>query len=491
MRAVGCELVMEERRGGGRLPLEKALSLGRPVILGSFRGEGGPQRVVGVEAYSSPEMFFWRWLSISPIPHPHPSPISIPIPTRWYGAPGPFLLRIDRSGFNLSWHVFPRRVPSLHQQQHQSPSPSTVDAMVTLTPNRRGHGRHGVLMLSAALLLCCVLFAQPAAASAGDRLPEFKECIKVCPLLPPRPSVSTADVAPLDLRARELRPRRRTPNPDPYVPSLPSHPTPTSLTPPLALHRRLLLWSCPSECDYTCQHIITDLRLSADPPPTKPVVQFHGKWPFTRFLGVQEPASVLFSAGNLWAHYTGLRKLREQIPASYPLRKFYLGFAYVSMAAWMFSVIFHTRDFPVTEQLDYFGAGAAVLYGLYNTVVRMFRLEKRTPGARRALRAWSGLCVGLFVMHVAYLKLWAWDYTYNMAANVAVGALQNAMWSWYSVGRYRKSGRGWMAWPGVAVAWIMGAMSLELLDFAPLWGVLDAHSLWHMLTVAPATLWYK
>lgn len=123
MRAVGCELVMEEGRGGGRLPLEKALSLGRPVILGSFRGEGGPQRVVGVEAYSSPEMFFWRWLSISPIPHPHPSPISIPIPTRWYGEPGPFLLRIDRSGFNLSWHVFPRRVPSLHQQQHQSRVP--------------------------------------------------------------------------------------------------------------------------------------------------------------------------------------------------------------------------------------------------------------------------------------------------------------------------------------------------------------------------------
>lgn len=130
-----------------------------------------------------------------------PSPISIPIPTRWYGAPGPFLLRIDRSGHSFSWHAFPRRVPSLHQQQHQSPSPSTVDAMVTPTPNRRGHGRHGVLMLSAALLLCCVLFTQPAAASAGDRLPEFKECIKVCPLLPPGLSVSTADVAPLDLRA--------------------------------------------------------------------------------------------------------------------------------------------------------------------------------------------------------------------------------------------------------------------------------------------------
>lgn len=140
---------------------------------------------MGVEAYSSPEMFFGDGCPIPQFPIPIPSlPISIPIPTRWYGAPGPFLLRIDRSGYTFSWHAFPVVFPTLHQQQHQSPSPSTVDAMVTLTPNRRGHGRHGVLMLSAALLLCCVLFAQPAAASAGDRLPEFKECIKVC-LLPP------------------------------------------------------------------------------------------------------------------------------------------------------------------------------------------------------------------------------------------------------------------------------------------------------------------
>ncbi|KAK0745866.1 Per1-like protein [Schizothecium vesticola] len=323
--------------------------------------------------------------------------------------------------------------------------------MVTLAP---GHaGRRGLLMLSAALLLCCVLFARPAAASAGDRLPEFRECIKIC--------------------------ERENCGPDA------DHQT------PIPLYRRLLLWSCPAECDYTCQHIITDQRLSAVPAPAKPVVQFHGKWPFTRVLGVQEPASVLFSAGNWWAHYSGLRKLREQVPASYPLRRFYLGFAYVSMAAWTFSIVFHTRDFAATEQLDYFGAGAAVLYGLYSTAVRMFRLERRTPRARAALKAWTGLCVGLFVMHVAYLKLWAWDYTYNMAANVAVGAVQNAMWSWYSVGRYRKSGRGWMAWPGVAVAWITGAMSLELLDFPPLLGALDAHSLWHLLTIAPATLWYK
>ena len=59
--------------------------------------------------------------------------------------------------------------------------------------------------------------------------------------------------------------------------------------------------------------------------------------------------------------------------------------------------------------------------------------------------------------------MWRWDYTYNMAANVAVGIVQNLLWSWFSVTRYRKLHKTWAAWPGLIVAWIIVAMSLELL----------------------------
>ncbi len=257
-----------------------------------------------------------------------------------------------------------------------------------------------------------------------------------------------------------------------------------------ALHRRLLLWTCPGECDYTCQHIITERRLASDPPLS--VEQFHGKWPFQRLLGMQEPASVLFSVGNFLAHYDGLyNKVRERIPASYPMRPFYEMFAYVGMAAWVFSSIFHTRDFRATEQLDYFAAGAYVLYGLYAAVVRIWRLDRQTPKCKSLLRTWTVACLGLYAAHVAYLKLWRWDYTYNMAANVAVGAVQNLLWSWFSFRRYKESRRAWAAWPGIVVAWLLVAMSLELLDFAPIAGALDAHSLWHLGTIAPTVLWYK
>ncbi|KAI0539936.1 Per1-like-domain-containing protein [Xylaria digitata] len=302
------------------------------------------------------------------------------------------------------------------------------------------------LLLVTALIACLLL--QPAEASLGDRLPEFRECVEVC------------DHENCD------------PNNDPT---------------PIPLHHRLLFWTCAQECDYTCQHITTTRRVEAG----QSVTQFHGKWPFIRVLGMQEPFSVLFSLGNFLAHQNGLGRLRERVPSTYPMRWYYEVFAYFGMASWVFSSIFHTRDFTATEQLDYFGAGASVLYGMYYALVRVVRLDLPTPRRRSILRLWTVFCCALYVAHVSYLKFWRWDYTYNMAANLVVGMVHNLLWSYFSWARWRETGQSWAIWPSMLVAWIMLVMSLELLDFPPLWGALDAHSLWHLGTIAPAVLWYN
>lgn len=234
---------------------------------------------------------------------------------------------------------------------------------------------------------------------------------------------------------------------------------------------------------------MTNRRLASSPP--LPVVQFHGKWPFRRLLGMQEPASVAFSLGNLWAHLHGRKKMRAHVPASYPLRPWYDALAVVGVAAWTFSAVFHTRDFALTEQLDYFAAGASVLYGLYYTPIRVFRLDRPSPRRRSVLRAWSLLCVLMYLCHVAYLKGVRWDYTYNMAANVVAGMIQNVLWIWFSYTKYKQTRRPWTVWPGVVVAFVITVMSLELFDFAPLWWTLDAHSLWHLGTIPPTLLMYK
>ncbi|KAL1883880.1 hypothetical protein VTK73DRAFT_7668 [Phialemonium thermophilum] len=335
---------------------------------------------------------------------------------------------------------------------------------------RKGRTIHAESAFLTGLSILLLLFSVQVQASVGDQLPEFRECVKLC--------------------VRENCGTNATPIP---------------------LHRRFLLWDCPAECDYTCQHIITAQRLTVDPP--QPVVQFHGKWPFRRLWGMQEPFSVLCSLGNLWAHVHGLRHhVRAAIPASYPLRPYYETLARIGIATWLFSAIFHTRDFVLTERLDYFAAGASVLYGLYYSVVRLFRLYDypRVPRAQSRrqtlLRAWTVLCLSLYAAHVGFLTFIRWDYGYNMAANVAVGSVQNVLWAWYTWQQWRRQKRrqqlrsevrsrklsdSWTFWPGVVVAWVLAAMSLELFDFPPLWGIFDAHGLWHLGTIAPAVLWYN
>ena len=223
-----------------------------------------------------------------------------------------------------------------------------------------------------------------------------------------------------------------------------------------------------------------------------PVVQYHGKWPFYRFMGMQEPFSVFFSLLNLLAHQYGLRQIRATIPKDYPLRRYYIGLGRFGLASWLFSMLFHTRDFGITEKLDYFAAGASVLYGLYYTPIRLFHLERKTnPMKQTYLHLWTLTCVLLFAAHVSYLTFWRWDYTYNMAANVAVGVVHNLLWSWFSITRYRSLRKSWATWPGLIVAWVVMAMSLELLDFPPYGYMIDAHSLWHLGTVVPTVWWYK
>lgn len=209
---------------------------------------------------------------------------------------------------------------------------------------------------------------------------------------------------------------------------------------------------------------------------------------------MQEPFSVLFSFLNYLAHSWGLSEVRAKIPPSYTLRPWYIAFGYFGLASWVASMIFHTRDFNTTETADYFAAGASVLYGLYFAPIRIFRLDDplgTNPTKASIVRIWTIICIAAYIGHISYLTLWSWDYTYNMGANIVVGVLQNILWSSFAWRRYSKSGRVWQAWPGMIVAWIVFAMSLEILDFVPWNLMVDAHSLWHLGTVGPTIWWYR
>ncbi|EIN07949.1 Per1-like protein [Punctularia strigosozonata HHB-11173 SS5] len=280
---------------------------------------------------------------------------------------------------------------------------------------------------------------------------------------------------------------------------------------PLSLPLRLTRWTCVDECKYSCMHQLTDDAIANH----RPVEQYYGKWPFWRFAGMQEPASVAFSLLNLWAHARGTRKIQRYVRESHPMRRYYLYWSLVSINAWVWSSVFHTRDLPLTEKLDYFSAALAILYALYIIVIRVFHLYPSEPRNRLTLTSnpesphpiahlvWKWTCVLAFLGHVTYLSILPrFDYTYNIIFNLVVGMAHNLLWLLYSMPAilstfrrfpyrersYRPSFTGKAA---VFVIFTTAATGLELFDFPP-WGrVIDAHSLWHLATAPIALFWYN
>ncbi|KAF7298467.1 Post-GPI attachment to proteins factor 3 [Mycena kentingensis (nom. inval.)] len=278
----------------------------------------------------------------------------------------------------------------------------------------------------------------------------------------------------------------------------------------LSLPLRITRWTCEDNCKYTCMHEIT----TRDKKLGDRVHQYYGKWPFWRLLGMQEPASVAFSCLNFWAHWRGLARVRREIPDGHPMKRYYILWAFTGMNAWIWSAVFHTRDWPVTEKLDYFSAALTIFYALYYTVIRLFHLY---PSARRnkltlapdstrqstlKLNAWSLLCGLVYLAHVSYLTLLPrFDYFYNIVFNAVVGISHNVLWALYALPASISVLRRFPSRPkayrpdfadtaGIMVGFMTCASALELFDFPPLLRVIDAHSLWHLVTAPIALAWY-
>ncbi|KAJ9475392.1 Protein PER1 [Pseudozyma hubeiensis] len=407
--------------------------------------------------------------------------------------------------------------------------------------SRRSHRSALTLLLLA--LVTALLLAPTALASQGDRSPEYHLCVDSC----------TADLCRDGIDDGTMFAHRL-----PFI-------------------LRLTKWTCEDDCKYHCTHRITneaaervtkiqhdarsevehlarsqpmsisaqaerikgiiETQMAALRPVQKQMVQFHGKWVFIRFLGAQEPLSVLFSLMNLKVHWNALFMMRKQLPDAFPLKLVYIVHTLISMNAWMWSAVFHTRDKNWTEKLDYFSAGSVIMSAFFFSAARLFRIA---PGSERFV-LFRRACMGALGLHVLYLSIGRFDYAYNMAANVVVGLIHTLLWLTYSlrpttfpsnplVDRTAYSRAAMRAakpslsalssptplsngaqTPPVPVSTNIGPPSshtrqrrrlqlilalmsasvlLELLDFPPILRILDAHALWHLATVPITKMWY-
>ena len=240
---------------------------------------------------------------------------------------------------------------------------------------------------------------------------------------------------------------------------------------------KLTGWSCLDNCKYTCMQYFSSIRSSQG----LPLLQYYGKWPFTRILGIQEPASVMFSLGNMIAHLKGYKVL-ESFRESH-LRNIYMNFARISILLWIASTIFHSRDFPITEKADYYMAIMGLEYSFFIATVKSWNLSlKSQKTLKRILSIY-------YIGHVLYLSFGAFDYSYNMIIGISFGFLTNLQWIlWYfRVGIKTDYGLKQVAF----VILITCAMCLEVFDFSPIFGILDAHSIWHLSTIPLVYLHYS
>jgi len=242
----------------------------------------------------------------------------------------------------------------------------------------------------------------------------------------------------------------------------------------------LVGWSCQEDCGYEC---MWESAFKIYNKYNK-IPQYHGRWPFVRIFGMQEPASVLFSVMNLLCHAYMINWFVRIVPPSAPMYGVWILYAVIAMHAWFWSSVFHTRDTYFTELMDYFCAFSTVLFSLLTFVLR--NMHQSYEGMPKILLFFG--FIFFYVNHVYAMVTVKFDYGYNMKVNVGVGGLNCICWLvWFFK---NKSNGSYVMQGASAVAVVTISVSLELLEFTPIFWFIDSHALWHLVTAPLPILWY-
>ncbi|XVE52893.1 hypothetical protein DITRI_Ditri02bG0160700 [Diplodiscus trichospermus] len=247
-------------------------------------------------------------------------------------------------------------------------------------------------------------------------------------------------------------------------------------------------WDCESDCRYNCMIDREKEREALGYGPIK----YHGKWPFRRVFGIQEPASVAFSALNLAMHFHGWLSffillyynlpLRQDKKAYYEFASLWHIYGLLSMNSWFWSAVFHSRDVDLTEKLDYSSAVALLGYSLILAILRSFNV--RDEAARVMVAA---PFLAFVTTHILYLNFYTLDYGWNMKVCVVMAVAQLLIWAiWAGITRHPSRWKLWVVVIGGGLA-----MLLEIYDFPPYQGFFDAHAIWHATTIPLTCLWWS
>jgi len=263
-------------------------------------------------------------------------------------------------------------------------------------------------------------------------------------------------------------------------------------------------WTCYEMCKYMCMHIITNDRIQHG----YPILKYYGHWPFIRYMGLEEPASTIFSMFNAIPHVIfitcTLFKIKISIPSlslhsyssNYFMKPWLVFYPITALISWISAVVFHSKKTDITSLIDYLAAFVFIFYAFWIAVRRLwgqnanyylvtiifiilnvlcyYRIYTMIKGSV-SFDDHMKLSIGLAIASVVLWNLWIFyisklEYTSNSKS--------------YGNKYHRK-------WLCLCCQMLFCLASLlEIFDFPPIYGIFDAHSLWHAATAPLAFMWY-
>ncbi|NXM80940.1 PGAP3 factor, partial [Oenanthe oenanthe] len=185
------------------------------------------------------------------------------------------------------------------------------------------------------------------------------------------------------------------------------------------LYMGLTGWTCRDECKYECMWLTVRLYQQGG----HRVPQFHGKWPFSRFLFFQEPASAFASFLNGLASLVMLLRYRAAVPPAAPTYPTCVAFAW-TRRHWGWPQL----GWGVCwEALGCAGRHWAGLGGPLTIPPLLRTLGLQRPALISIFRAFLLL---FLAGHISYLSLVRFDYGYTLVANAAAGGLGATGMDW-------------------------------------------------------------
>jgi hypothetical protein len=274
-------------------------------------------------------------------------------------------------------------------------------------------------------------------------------------------------------------------------------------------------------CNYGCIEVITQRRLSNH----LQVYKYQGHWPFIRYFGLEEPASSMFSLMNIVPHLLyifgrvraavigeSVGSLSSSISSSsssngdkiiskmrgighYHMTPWIIFYATTSCIAFTCSTIYHAKKTVDHTKYDLISALLFITTGLFIAIRRSIL---PTHCSKVVIVSIFFIIYGLFSWR-AYHMIYGWiSFSSHMSLSITIVAITTVLWLCWIIKSlflttlsHQQSYIRFSSYICLTCQlWFIAAAAFEIFDFPPLYGLLDAHSIWHAATAPLGHLWY-